>query len=138
QGWDVDFTDLVLADDWMCTETGWVSDIHFWFSVRKDAEFRLEAIRARIFSDDRKTNPDYSQPGKLLWERVFQDPEFFVRQYGEGDQGWYDPGVVPPVIVGDDHKNIWQTNITKIPQHHQNSRSLPPVERHYLLAGPAG
>ncbi|NIP24717.1 MAG: hypothetical protein GWN67_29290 [Phycisphaerae bacterium] len=114
EGWDVDFTDLELADDWRCTETGWVSDIHFWFSVRKDAEFRIDAIHARIYLDDRKTNPDYSQPGMLLWERVFKPDDFVVRQYGQGDQGWYDPGQVPPVIIQQDHKNIWQANITKI------------------------
>ena len=116
QGWDVDFTDLVLADDWMCTETGWVSDIHFWFSARKDAEFKIDAILARIYLDDRKTNPDYSQPGILLWERDFMAGEFLVRQWHEeGDQGWYDPGEVPPVINQGDHRLIWQTNITEIP-----------------------
>jgi len=116
QGWDVDFTDLELADDWGCTETGWVSDIHFWFSARKDAEFKVDAIYARIYLDDRKTNPDYSQPGKLLWERVFQAGDFTVRLWPEeGPQGWYDPGQVPPVIIYQDHYRIWQANITKIP-----------------------
>ena len=117
-GWDVDFTDIVLADDWKCTETGWVSDIHFWFSSRKDAEFKIDAIRARIYSDVLADPPlePFSHPGKLLWERDFLAGEFVVRQWHEeGDQGWYDPGMVPPVVIEADHLNIWQTNITKIP-----------------------
>ncbi len=30
-GWDVNATwPVVLADDWLCSETGWVKDLHFW------------------------------------------------------------------------------------------------------------
>jgi len=117
QGWDVDFTDIVLADDWLCTETGWVSDIHFWFSARKDVEFTIHTIYVKIYSNVPAKPPSvpFSHPGRLLWRRDFQEHEFVVRQYGEGDQGWYDPGVVPPVVVTGDHENIWQANITKIP-----------------------
>ena len=32
-GWNVNATwPVVLADDWRCTETGWVKDLHFWGS----------------------------------------------------------------------------------------------------------
>ncbi len=32
-GWDVNATQpQVLADDWTCSQTGWVKDIHFWGS----------------------------------------------------------------------------------------------------------
>ncbi len=32
-GWDVNATaPIVLADDWRCSETGWVKDIHWWGS----------------------------------------------------------------------------------------------------------
>jgi len=30
-GWDVDATmPITVVDDWTCSETGWVKDIHFW------------------------------------------------------------------------------------------------------------
>ncbi len=33
EGWDVNATyPIVLADDWLCTETGYVKDLHFWGS----------------------------------------------------------------------------------------------------------
>lgn len=36
-GWDVKATDpLCLADDWMCSESGEVTDIHFWGSWLDD------------------------------------------------------------------------------------------------------
>ena len=31
-GWDVNATDMCLADDWECSETGYVTDVHFWGS----------------------------------------------------------------------------------------------------------
>ena len=35
-GWDVRATrPVVLGDDWRCSETGWVKDIHFWGSWQK-------------------------------------------------------------------------------------------------------
>ena len=35
EGWDVNATfPKVLADDWTCSGTGWVEDIHFWGSWR--------------------------------------------------------------------------------------------------------
>ena len=31
-GWDVRASYLCLADDWVCSEDGYVKDIHFWGS----------------------------------------------------------------------------------------------------------
>ena len=38
-GWDVAFSDWVpqLADDWQCTETGPVDDVHIWYSWEGDS-----------------------------------------------------------------------------------------------------
>ena len=32
KGWDVAYSGCWLADDWRCSETGPVSDVHFWVS----------------------------------------------------------------------------------------------------------
>ena len=37
-GWDVSFTNGPLGDDWKCTQTGPVDDIHMWVSFRGDLE----------------------------------------------------------------------------------------------------
>jgi len=115
-GWDVNFMDpKVLADDWACTESGPVSDIHFWFSSRQDLQFQIQNIHASIHKDiPAGADPDipYSRPGQLLWQRDFSPLEFRVREYGTGFQGWYDPntGEYEP----DDHLIIHQVNIVNI------------------------
>jgi len=114
-GWDVNFTSpKVLADDWRCSKTGPVEDIHFWFSAREDElippDGFIDSVHVSIHADDR-TGP-FSKPGDLLWEDDFPAGTFTVRHYSTGQQGFYDPntdGVVP-----NDHFNIWQTNITDI------------------------
>lgn len=114
-GWDVAFNEPnVLADDWKCSETGTVDDIHFWFSSHQDLfddPGQLVNVHASIHEDDR-TGP-FSKPGALLWERDFTSTEVVVRQYETGNQGWYDPvnGVMLPPP---DHFVTWQANITGI------------------------
>ena len=113
-GWDVNFTEpKVLADDWRCTQSGPVDDIHFWMSSRHDEPFELLSIHASIHTDD-LSNPYFSQPGDLLWEADFDPTMFTVRDWGTGIQGWYDPNPVPPVVVPNDHYMIFQVNIVDI------------------------
>jgi hypothetical protein len=53
EGWDVNFSPpLVPAGDWLCTRTGPVSDIHFWFSSQLD---RLDWIRFQEVQMKRQT-----------------------------------------------------------------------------------
>lgn len=115
-GWDVYATvPKVLADDWHCTETGPVEDIHLWGSWREDNVGKIEVIHVSIH-DNIPAGPDgidnYSQPGKLLWERVFGPDEFTVRDYGIGDQGWFNPNTGE--WIRPDHKLYHQINIENI------------------------
>lgn len=119
-GLDVNMTaPRVLADDWLCTATGPVSDIHFWFSVERDDPQVLAAllaagsVHASVHADIPvgPTNP-YSQPGALLWERDFFPGEFTFRPYGTGEQGWFDPAMGN--VRRPDHFQFYQMNITNI------------------------
>ncbi len=111
-GWDVYFGQpKVLADDWKCTETGPVSDIHFWFSSWYDQPFAIQNIHVSIHDDDR-TNPDFSRPGALRWERDFSPALFTVRDWGTGDQGWYNPNTGE--MLPANHQLIYQANIVNI------------------------
>lgn len=122
QGWDVNMTfPKVLADDWRCSETGPVSDLHFWFSIERDSTQTLAAlaaagiVHARIHADIPATPTSFSRPGELLWERDFPvgPGSAFFRHYGTGNQGWYDPNP-PPVVRRPDHINFFQMNIENI------------------------
>ncbi|RME30057.1 MAG: hypothetical protein D6800_02190, partial [Candidatus Zixiibacteriota bacterium] len=51
-GWDVNATKpLVLADDWMCTESGYVKDIHFWGSWLGGVEGVIDSFALSIHAD---------------------------------------------------------------------------------------
>jgi hypothetical protein len=115
QGWDVNATfPKVLADDWKCTETGPVGDIHFWGSWRHDQQYPIQSIHVSIHSDV-PADPaiGYSHPGDLLWQRDFFPGQWTERRWGTGDQGWLDPNTGE--AVRPDHFGIWQYNIVDIP-----------------------
>lgn len=117
-GWDVGFSPWVpqLADDWRCTGSGMVDDVHLWYSWEDDLVGAITQVKLGIWSnspDPDGDGPDYSKPGSLLWGyQDFSPAEFTTRHWGRGDQGWYDP------INGDynesDHTNTYQLNIVDI------------------------
>jgi len=117
-GWDVAFygdlgmVPLELADDWQCTETGPVRDIHFWISWMGDLVDPIIGIQAKIYSNNPMGPSGWSEPDYLLWEGVFQAGQFTERLYGSGPQGWYDPFF--PEWFPDDHFQYYQINITDI------------------------
>ena len=110
-GWDVNFHEpRAIADDWQCTQTGPVKDIHFWMSSRREP-FALLNVYVSIHNDD--TLGPFGRPGGLLWERSFDESMFTIRKYGISSQGWYDP-MPPEEVVPGDHENIYQVNIVDI------------------------
>lgn len=111
-GWDVNFHDYFLADDWQCTETGPVTDIHFWISWRQDILEDLPFVHTYIYSNDPNGPGGYSQPLELLWDGMFSADEFIIAGPWNGDQGWLEP-------YGEfflhDHIYYYQINIKDIP-----------------------
>ncbi|MBN2475172.1 MAG: PEP-CTERM sorting domain-containing protein [Pirellulales bacterium] len=126
QGWDIRCTlagvgvRLTLADDWQCRQSGDVTDIHFWFSVREDflpsaplaGEIAYFSIYEDVPADQSETG--YSMPGEVLWSSPFSPDQVAVRHWGMGLQGWYDPIADPALVVPNDHHNIYQANIEGI------------------------
>lgn len=88
-----------LADDWLCTVTEPITNIHVWGSWYHDllpqqnpgnVVFIL-AIHADI-SDPDGPGPLYSTPGPVLWAATFLPGSFAVRPYAPGlEEGWFDP-----------------------------------------------
>ena len=132
-GWDVNITRDSMFDDWQCSKSGPVDDIHFWASWENDTgnadPNQFLYIRARIWDDmpvgDPENPLDISRPDNVdyvgqdpvakdpLWERYFSPAEFTMRHAGQGNQGWFDP---QPVVVArrPDHLNYYQINIDNI------------------------
>lgn len=92
EGWDIVSTyPLVVADDWRCTETGPVTDIHFWGSWFMDFIAPIEGFWISIYSNIPAFPPDilFSQPGAELWSAFI--PIFVETPMEDFPQGWYDP-----------------------------------------------
>jgi hypothetical protein len=113
-GWDVAlFSEgsIWLADDWECSQTGPVSDIHFWVSWKEDDVKPITGFAVCIYSDD-PCGSGYSVPKDLLWERNFYTGDFTVCDMPNDLQGWLDPywAEWDPC----DHNEWAQVNITDI------------------------
>jgi hypothetical protein len=116
-GWDVyatagldreDYLWMVLADDWLCTESGWIKDIHFWGSWMNDNIGVIDYFVLTI-SDNIPANPpriNYSRPGQTLWEAYIY--EWKERGPYHGVQGWFIP---PDKYNYPDHTMYFQYNI---------------------------
>ena len=84
----------VLADDFLCTATGPVTEVHIWGSWRNDLVIDPAMVDFILsFHADIPASPiSHSMPGELLWEGLFPAGSFHVRPYGTiAPEGWYNP-----------------------------------------------
>jgi hypothetical protein len=113
QGLDVDFeAPNLLADDWLCTETGEVTGIHFWASHREGEIPIIFNLNVELFSNIPATDDTFSRPGDVLWEGSLSGDSFSFASAsgGDGDQGWFNP--VQGEYVPNDHDSFFQINLT--------------------------
>jgi hypothetical protein len=115
-GLDISFGDFLVGDDWQCSSTGTVDDIHFWISWNNNAIQTIENIYVAIGSDipASESSTGYSTPGDPLWDRLFipQDQEVEIVTQTPVEQGWFD--IQQGVITGEIHDLWQQVNITDI------------------------
>jgi hypothetical protein len=94
-GIDIALTQMTLADDFKCTATGPIRDIHIWGSFSKDVLPKEGpgglTFEVSIYSDVPATDKVSSQPGQKLWAKTFKPGEYTVRQVHDGPEDWYDP-----------------------------------------------
>jgi hypothetical protein len=146
-GWDVNATSpIVLADDWQCSRTGPVEDIHFWGSWKDqdgipgtDEVGQLQFFQFGIWSNLPVGHPQnpfpYSVPGTLLW---------FMEEWVPGMptdpptmEAWYDPWI--PWVVPNDHVPYWQYDFVDIPDPFvQQQDSIYWLSISAVLADPQG
>jgi hypothetical protein len=110
-GLDVEFSASTLADDWQCSQSGPVSDIHFWISWMQNNVQPIQFVNVQIFSDipdPDGSGPAYSMPGQQLWNRQFLPHEIAVRDMLPDLQDWYDPSEQWPSNYGENDHFMWQ------------------------------
>ena len=120
-GWDIEISSYPnpappqheCADDWQCSESGPVKDIHFWYSVQQDGLTVIDHVLVTIYDDDR--TGQFSKPGNQLWQRQFDlvnDDFTVVYDAGQGLQGFADPQ--QPDWQPNNHQFYHQLNIPEI------------------------
>ncbi|HWX21019.1 MAG TPA: hypothetical protein VN578_14050, partial [Candidatus Binatia bacterium] len=107
-GFDVwDSGPWVLADDFICTNTGPITDIHLWGSWLNDAYDPNTTFWLGLYDDvPAITNGPAiipSHPGtNLIWQQWF-GPGQYLQNFFSGDAGqMIDPG--PPALIGGESK----------------------------------
>lgn len=111
------FSGPLLADDWLCTRSGYVTEIHFWGSWRDDQVGNLEAFLLAIYSDQSADDPDnpfdYSHPHEKIWPDFAADfvevTVYETEPMPPSSQGWYDP--LTGEIISGDHSDYFQYSI---------------------------
>ena len=103
----------ILADDFKCTTTGLITDVHLWGSWKGDVKGGITKIHLSIHSDVPAVPPaTYSRPGALLWQRDFLPGDFaevLYRDLTTAYEGWWDPYRNIAIPNGD--RRIWQYDI---------------------------
>ncbi|MFH1688375.1 MAG: thrombospondin type 3 repeat-containing protein [bacterium] len=140
-GWAVNATQpLILADDFMCTETGWIKDVHFWGAWRHGQEGVVTTFILSFHTDiPADQNPDgYSKPGSTLVEIPV---EYFITTPPIDPptmEGWYDP--LTGEIVEEDHYPYYQYNVF-LPEaqwFHQDSGTIYWLNISAIVQDPVG
>ncbi len=111
-GWDICLLDQTVGDDFTCSHTGPITDIHFWVSWRYDEEdWQGTTWDISIRSDVNNGPCGYGMPGTTLWTwnglGNFQTAGPWL-----GMEGWHCPNT--PETIPLDHQYYWQVNITDI------------------------
>jgi hypothetical protein len=122
-----------LADDFICTNTGPITDIHIWGSWLNDiADFNTTFWLA-IYDDVPATNgpvPIPSRPGtNLIWQQYFGPGQYSQSQVGVGIEQFYNPE--PPAIMGPDSKVFYYCFYPTNPPVQQGTATQPKI---YWLA----
>ena len=94
-GVDISMYIVTLADDFKCSSTGPINDIHIWGSfindkLPKDGPDGLK-FEISIYSDIPAQGDIMSKPGNRLWRRTFQPGEYTALKVYDGPEDWYDP-----------------------------------------------
>ena len=106
----------ILADDFQCDATGFLSDIHIWGSWYHDVLPNKDPSQVTFVLSIHEDVPAVpggapSHPGRVLWYRTFNPGEFTVRLYqGNLREGWMVPGTYESAA----DTQCWQYNFTNL------------------------
>jgi hypothetical protein len=109
-GMDIDMSQVPLADDFNCTETGPIEVIRIWGSFFNDVLPEDGAgslsFRLKFFDNIPAVMPgEWSMPGMELWAQEFGPGDYTVQKVFDGPEDWYEP--LQGVWYNDDHNDAY-------------------------------
>ena len=118
-GWDVfctswspQYPNVILADDWECSESGNITEIHFWGSWLGDNIGQLDYFLIGIAENippEQNPHGNWSMPGETLIEWDIYN--WVERGPYTGNQGWYWSYEQTNQWQPNDHQQYWQYNV---------------------------
>ena len=118
---------LVLADDFQCTNSGPITDIHLWGSWLQDNVDPGAMFTLSIWSDvPKQTNAAGvvpSHPGVVLWSEPFGPGEYNLCPYTNTTEQFFDPSL--PAIIGGDSKVYYLCFYPRNPFRQQGTTAAP-------------
>ncbi|MCP4705615.1 MAG: hypothetical protein GY865_13530 [candidate division Zixibacteria bacterium] len=110
-GWGISrLPERILADDWQCSESGPVRDLHFWGKWFAGFEGTIDHFDITIYADIPADPPliPFSRPGEILWEYdAFEFATTSIPQTSPG--GWYNP--ITGEVLSDIQQDYYQYDI---------------------------
>jgi hypothetical protein len=96
----------VLADDFVCTNTGYITDVHIWGSWYYDfvATGKITFWLGLFASVPVSSTNLSSHPGNIIWAQCFPPGTYCESLWGPAQEGFLDPG--PRVEIGPDTQ-VW-------------------------------
>jgi hypothetical protein len=103
----------LLADDFLCTNSGAITNITIWGSWLNDLDNPRTSFLLGLWSDA-PADPDvpYSRPDKLILQWWFHPGQYFIRQVVGAQERFYDPN--QDQILGADTQ-IWRYEFPATP-----------------------
>ncbi len=105
----------ILADDFLCTDSIPITDVHFWGSWKYDEVGIINNVHLSIHRDIPVVvgGPLYSMPGELLWQGDFDPSQFTIKgPIDSPGENWYNPNTGE--YLPNNHQFAWQVNIVDI------------------------
>ncbi len=145
-GLAVDMSQVALADDFLCTETGPIEMIRIWGAFANDLLPRSGAdsliFQLSIHADiPAGAQVPWSMPGEVLWSRILGPSDYTLTEVVDAAvEGWYDP--VQDAWLPGNHQRAfsYEFAITAAPFHQQEGtiywlsvKDIPPQDANHLF-----
>jgi hypothetical protein len=117
----------LLADDFLCTSIGSITNIKIWGSWLGDVPAPNARFLLGMWKDVAATTNQPSHPGNLLWSGAFGPGEYSYGLYTNSHERFYDPNIFGVNgLIGFD-TNIWWYSFNPTNQFCQNGTTNQPL-----------